>query len=277
MNYLIGLGVAIFSIVFSLVHLKQDVSQFSDPIALATVFGGTTAVFFMIFPWDYYKALFRCIRGIAIKQEKFDTKIKIASLKFLENRARGINNTEEIAKSLRPSVASTLLENGVELVGLGMEFDKIQSILKTRTQQSLIRTKRASEAIRSLAKYPPAFGLLGTVLGLVTMMREISSGSSSTEAGLKMSIALVATLYGILLSNLILNPLAEAMNHFLGRERNRAEFMIQTIKLYYEQSTQIESNEVIQSYFNPVNMELTDFDGANEGGAEEPSAPEAVA
>lgn len=267
MTFVIGLSVALASIAFALFHLNQNLTQFLDPIALATVIGGTIAVFFMIFPWDYYKALFRCIRGIAIKQENFDTKLKKSCFKFLEDSRRGVNEVATLSKNLRPSVASTLLENGVELVSLGMEFDKIQSILRTRTQQSLLRARRASETVRSLAKYPPAFGLLGTVLGLVAMMREISSGSSATEAGLKMSVALVATLYGILLSNLVLNPLAEAMNNFLSREKNRADFVVQTIKLYYEHATRVESHEVLQSYFNPVNMELTDFDNANEESA----------
>jgi chemotaxis protein MotA len=244
MSYLSGLLVAFLAIFYASTHLGQGIDQFFDPVAVAAVLGGTIAVFLMIFPRDHFKDLRGNIRGVLRQAKKFDIKVKRNILLFSENPA----NLKTVVKALRLSLVGKILSEGTELVGLGIEIERIEFILKTRVQQALLRRKRAADAIRSLAKYPPAFGLLGTVLGLVSMMREISTGSGSGEAGLKMSIALVATLYGILVANLILNPLAEAMTSFIARERARCDFAIQAIKLYHEGTTQIESQEILQSY-----------------------------
>jgi chemotaxis protein MotA len=110
---------------------------------------------------------------------------------------------------------------------------------------------RVSGAIRSLAKYPPAFGLVGTVLGLVSLMRAISQGTNSSEAGLRMAVALVATLYGLLTANLFLNPAGERVSVHTAEEKKAAEIAMQAVLLAADSVSLLEAQEVLNSYVRP--------------------------
>ena len=73
-----------------------------------------------------------------------------------------------------------------------------------------------------MAKYAPGFGLLGTVIGLIQLL---SSLNSPDELGHGMALALVTTFYGIMLSNLIFQPIAGRL-YVLDRDEERHNTML---------------------------------------------------
>ena len=82
-------------------------------------------------------------------------------------------------------------------------------------------------------------------------MRGISAGIDSKETGLRMAVALVATFYGLILSNLVLNPLGEWLIEEAKKDQQKAEMAIETVGLMMEGVNIVEVQERINSFLDP--------------------------
>ncbi len=244
MIYLLGILVAVFSLVAAVLHLHQQAAHFWDFVAFACVSGGTIAVALMIFPWQYRRSIFSAIgtlfspRGI----QEADT-IQVC-MEFFKSISSGARSWDEPARTL----SDEILRDGAELLALGFNTEKIHEILEERIYQSFERSQKIANAFRSLSKYPPAFGLAGTVLGLVTLMRKVSAGADAKQTGFMMAIALMATFYGLLTANLLVAPLGENLAKTAVAQRKSAEIALQTIILLANKASLLEAQEVLNSY-----------------------------
>ncbi len=248
MFYLSGLLIAVCSILFSIVHLRQSASNYFDPVGLAVVIGGTFAVSVMILPWEMHVEIRDALKRL-FGNRKLDLKaVNLECFELIRKVQTG--NTE--FKAVSPSIVGQTLTDGSELIGLGFSAEKIHHILEERIFQWAERKQKVANSIRSLAKYPPAFGLVGTVLGLVSLMRAISDGASSSEAGFRMAVALVATLYGLLTANLVLNPAGENVLRSSTEERKAAEIALEAVILACEGVNLLEAQETLNSHVSPA-------------------------
>lgn len=247
MFYLSGLILALCSILFSIVHLRQSASNYLDPVALAVVIGGTIAVSLMVLPWEMHGEIKDALKRL-LRSRKLDAKaVTLECFEFIRKMKSG--DTE--FKATSPSIIGQTLTDGGELIGLGFTPEKIHHILEERIFQWAERKQKVANSFRSLAKYPPAFGLVGTVLGLVSLMRAISDGASSSEAGFRMAVALVATLYGLLTANLVLNPAGENVLRSSTEERKAAEIALEAVILASHGANLLEAQETLNSHVSP--------------------------
>lgn len=243
MFYIVGLLIAFASIVTSIMHLKQSIFTYFDFVALAVVFGGSSSVALIILPWEYSQDIWRAVKGLLSPIEKNQKSLIIECLTYIYTRERGAQTPVSTT-----GLAGDILRDGDELISLGFKSEKIENILLERVHQKASTYQSISHAIRSLAKYPPAFGLVGTVLGLVSLMRSVADGAPSAEIGVRMAVALVATLYGLLLSNLVVNPAGESLLKIATEEKKQAELAVQAILLAAERTSLLESQEVLNSF-----------------------------
>jgi chemotaxis protein MotA len=266
MFYLSGLLVALLSIFFSIVHLRQNASNYFDPVGLAVVIGGTIAVAVMTLPWEMHREIRLALKRL-LGNQRLD--VKAINLECFEMIQRVRSGAQDF-KPTSPSIIGQTMIDGVELIGLGFNEEKIEMILEERLFQWNERKTKVANAIRSLAKYPPAFGLVGTVLGLVSLMRAISDGASSSEAGFRMAVALVATLYGLLTANLVLNPAGENVLKSTSEERHAAELALQAVLLAAKGVNLLEAQEMLNSFVAPeerINILGSTRDSESEGEA----------
>ena len=270
MYFIIGLTVSAFSIVWSIIHLRQSAVSYFDPVGFAVVIGGTLAVAIITLPWELTSEIADSLKSLfGIKRIDFK-QLNRECLELLKRIESG--NTAHVLKD--KSITSRTLADGIELIELGFTTEKIENILDERVTFWLEHKKKVANSIRSLAKYPPAFGLVGTVLGLVSLMRAISEGASSTETGFRMAVALVATLYGLLIANLVLNPAGENILKAANEEKKSADIALETILLASEKVTLLESQEILNSKVSPrdrVNM-LSNYSLENTESADENAA-----
>jgi len=100
------------------------------------------------------------------------------------------------------------LQKGVGLCVDGIELDQIRAILEADVAATSARHKRGAEILEGMGQAAPAFGMIGTLIGLVQMLATLEDPSSIGPA---MAVALLTTLYGALLSNVICLPLADKL------------------------------------------------------------------
>jgi chemotaxis protein MotA len=214
---------SIFILTAALSHLGQSPKTYYDFVAFTIVWGGTLAVGSALLPWEYGREIKKAF-GFLIKKEKAQfQRILSLSKTLFETRESNIHNPQYLYEYI--------LRDGAEFIQLGLPKERILIILEDQIAMSTRRLKRVGLALRNLAKYPPAFGLVGTVLGLVNLMRQLEGAVDASKLGSEMSIALVATMYGLLVANFLISPLAEFIMKKVEEEEEYADLALEAISL----------------------------------------------
>jgi len=242
MKFIIGLLLSCIGFYAASVHLEQHLKDYWDFVAFSVVIFGSLAI--LVIGMPYLSALSLL-------------KIFLHKFFFLSPRLKQTAMTcYQVSSDLMPLsktrfIEEQILNDGLELISLGMEKEKIEHVLYLRIENYEQQIHLLSGWLRRTAKYPPAFGLAGTVLGLIHLMRGISDGITTKETGLRMAVALVATFYGIIISNLILNPLGEWLLEQLKFDQRKCEMAIETIFLIIDKENSIHIQETLNSYLAP--------------------------
>ncbi len=244
MLYLFGIFIAFVSLMASILHLNQSALSYFDFVGFAMVIGGTSATAVITFPWDIRGEIFFRVKELFTRPMPKNKELLDECMRVNQSVAKGNYAVPIQGRGLHKQI----LRDGLELIQLGLGVDKIELILKERLYHAVGRSKQVGSAMRSLAKYPPAFGLAGTVLGLVHLMRGVSEGMAPQETGIRMAIALIATFYGLLVANLIVNPAGEAISRNAHEEEKLGEIALQSILLAAERVNLLEAQEMLNSY-----------------------------
>ena len=201
---LVGILTGILLIVASVTLSAEHPGIFLNLPGLLIVIGGTIAATFISYPMKELRQLYRSFRLIWKHHELLvDQEIEeIVRVSMLLGRGRLGAIEDELAKTNNP-----FLRTGIQLVIDRTPPADIDSLLKWRIFK--LKRQEASEAqvFRAMAAFAPAFGMAGTLLGLVNMLYAMGDANFET-IGRNLGIALTTTLYGIVLANLLLRPVA---------------------------------------------------------------------
>lgn len=119
-----------------------------------------------------------------------------------KNGLQGLENeiTDEVRKD------NPFLAYGADLVVTGYTGAEIRNILEHMMESQSERNRRETDALKKMGGDAPAFGMLGTLIGLIIMLSNM--GGDPSTIGPSMAVALVTTFYGIILARVIFIPLA---------------------------------------------------------------------
>jgi len=240
MKIIIGNIILFLGIFLSIIHLEQGISSYWDFVAFFVVIFGTIAVSLMTSPAMRIR--------IIIRQLLSSFQNPSAKRESAINNAVKVLNGEKFKSTINSRIDERILADGLELVKLGFSSEKIKTILEQRIDKSAEDHMMIANWVRGLAKYPPAFGLVGTVLGLIHLMRGLAEGSDPKETGIRMAIALVATLYGLILSNAFINPVGERIRNNILEEINLCEISVKSVLMFKENTNLLEAQEFLSSY-----------------------------
>ena len=105
-------------------------------------------------------------------------------------------------------IKSPFMRTGLRLLVDGMPGDAICTVLDWRMREQEARELKEAAVFRSMATYAPAFGMAGTLIGLVNMLRLMGEGVTPELIGQHLAFALITTLYGLVLANALFKPIA---------------------------------------------------------------------
>ncbi|MHB1206315.1 MAG: motility protein A [Rhodospirillaceae bacterium] len=106
------------------------------------------------------------------------------------------------------SLSSPFILTGVRFLTDGMPMESIGPVLEWRMRQQEALERSEAAVFRTMATYAPAFGMAGTLIGLVNMLRLMGAGATPAQIGTNLAFALITTLYGLVFANALLKPLA---------------------------------------------------------------------
>lgn len=186
-------------------------SAFVDGPALACVLGGTTAAVMICYPWQTLRGLGRALRKVFVHRPT-DVAELIEALVALSETARrdGLLAMETDVAGLR----HPFLTLGVQLTVDGTRPEIIDDVMRSEMRAVAVRQAAEKSLMEQFGRYAPAYGLIGTLLGLVMMLGNMSDPAA---IGPGMAVALLTTLYGAVLANAVFLPCAEKLN-FLNKQ-----------------------------------------------------------
>lgn len=117
-----------------------------------------------------------------------------------------------------------LISKGLELLVLGVDKHTIRQVLETEIDRIEFRDLKAAHVFESMGGYSPTIGILGAVLGLIHVMRNLADPSS---LGTGIAVAFVATIYGVGLANLIFLPVANKLKTCVARQVHYDEMIVE--------------------------------------------------
>jgi len=121
-------------------------------------------------------------------------------------------------------VDDPLIEHGAQLAADGLSGDDIEVVLRSELEAYLDRQEEGREVVSYLSTVAPAFGMIGTLIGLVLMLGNLEDPSA---VGSGMATALLTTLYGALLANVAFAPLAKKLEQRSREEAFLGEIAVQ--------------------------------------------------
>ncbi|MDR2892311.1 MAG: MotA/TolQ/ExbB proton channel family protein [Deltaproteobacteria bacterium] len=187
------------------------VDTFVDLPSVLIVFGGTFATIILMFPLNFLKSAFK-VTMKCFFYKPLNYKEIVNQLVTLGEKAR----KESIVSLEKVSTPYPFLNRGLQLVSDGTEQGLLRTILDIDMSLMQQRHWRCQDIFKTMGTYAPAFGMIGTLIGLVQMLRNMDDPSSIGPA---MAVALLTTLYGSLLSNIVFLPLAKKLE-----ERSNDEY-----------------------------------------------------
>lgn len=215
---LIG-AIAGFSLLLVTMMVSGSLLMYWDFLSLVIVVGGAMLSVLMRFPLRVFiKGMLTGMEVISSSTEEPEELIE--TLVDLANKAR----KESILALEKETFANEFLAKGIKMCVDGAEPRLIEEIM---TDDIIILKKRMSNAksvFQELGDATPAFGMIGTVIGLIVIMANLSDPS---KIGPGLAVALVTTLYGAAAANIIFIPIAKKLK-FLGGEEVRNFKIIKT-------------------------------------------------
>lgn len=160
-------------------------------------------------------------------------------------RYGNIRPAEEAARQIPDPV----LRRGCELVLDGFPRPQLAIALQRQIAEQRERLVRPVELLRAMAGYAPSLGMFGTLLGLLEMLFGTSSGDIS-HMGAAMGFAMMTTVYGLVLSNLVLKPLATKLEQRNRRYLTQSIVAMQAVMLLFER----QHPEYIRDVINDVRV-----------------------
>ena len=217
LTYIIGTLTALVIMVAGMMFTSDDLGNFImsakqiwnfiDPASVLITIGCTVAVVVASFPPKMLRAMPRHFR-IMLNTKKYDPMYYIDQLVELAQVARknGLLALEEKANAQD----DPFFKQAIMLIVDANDADKVRGILNNDIECMSARHDGVAGMYERGSSVAPAFGMVGTLVGLINMLKNmnISSEGGSSSIGSDMGTALITTLYGCILAHVIFNPIA---------------------------------------------------------------------
>jgi chemotaxis protein MotA len=256
-----------FGLIVGTIVVGGGAAQFVHLPSFMIVFGGSFAATLVNFPLDQVIATLKVAAKAFRKQENRELE---AVMTFTElariARRDGILALDKQLKEME----EPFMKLGLEMAVDGTEPDTILDIMETEVSSLAARHKTGQGIFTSLGTYAPAFGMIGTLIGLVKMLGSLDDPSS---IGPSMAIALITTFYGAVLGNLVYLPMAGKLKAKSSTEILFKQMIIEGVLAIQRGVHPRNIERKLLNYIAPKDRSLDEEEA--EAGSAAPTAPAA--
>lgn len=258
LGVIVGIAGGFALIVMSIFTSGGNIMAYVNVPSLLMVVGGSFAAVLVANPLSRVLGMMKFV-NVALRVPVMEYERIISSLVNFSEKARreGLLALEDDLEE----VEDEFMRKGIQLVVDGTDPEIIRSVLYNDLNQLQERHAVGIKLFDDWGKFAPAFGMIGTLAGLIAMLANLDDTSS---IGPKMSLALITTMYGTILANLALIPIKSKLE-----DRDRDEALLREIMIEGILSIQSGDNprileEKLLSFLPPVRREAVRQESARE-------------
>lgn len=231
-------------LVFAFIEEGGNPSALVSPTSALIVIGGTFGVLGVSFPFKTLKKLPKLF-GIAFKSHKQD---RTEILNYFEElatlvRRDGLLSLEK--KITGGEINDPFLIAGLQMVVDGTDVDNLKHTLETKISNTEERHSKGMAVFKAAGGYAPTLGVVGTCMGLVNVLADLSDPAALGE---KVAVAFIATLYGISTANIIWLPIATKLETLDADEAVTKYMMLDGIMMLQNGSNPALIREHLEGY-----------------------------
>ncbi|MCR4318100.1 MAG: motility protein A [Planctomycetes bacterium] len=225
---IIGIIIGVSFVAFGML---SDLPAFWDPPSVFVVLGGSFGAIVISLPLKDSLGMGKVLKHVFI----WKTADPVALINQLVGFADLARRDGILAlQSVTETIEDKFLVQGINLAVDGTDPDQILETMRTELRYLQERHESGAQIPNAFQKYSPAFGMIGTLIGLLLMLRSLDDPQSIGPA---MSVALVTTFYGALVANLIMGPFTDKL-----KIRNKEEVLMKEIIIHGVMSIQSGDN-----------------------------------
>ncbi len=258
LSTLIGLASGLGLIIFGIIITGGTFNSFVSIPSVVITIGGSFAALMVANPLSRILGLMRYV-NISLRIPNYEEERIISQLVTFSEKARreGLLALEDDLEE----VEDEFLRKGIQMVVDGTDPDIIKNILYNELNQIQSRHAIGIKIFDDWGKLAPAFGMIGTLIGLIVMLGRIEDKSA---IGTGMSTALVTTLYGAFLANLVFIPIKSNLDDKDAAETLVKEIMIEGILSIQSGDNPRILEEKLLSFLPPIRREAVRQEAARE-------------
>jgi len=243
---IIGIILGIGSILGGILLMTPDLGMFGSVSSFAIVFGGMIASVSVAFPLQEVMKLGAAM-GAVFKgsKEKLGDEVD-GAVEVSETARKGVAELE----SKVSSIDSPFFRDGVQMVIDGMAIEELTDILSTRIDYRESRERTQADLFKNMGVMSPAWGMIGTLIGLVVMLSGFGEGGTDT-LGAGMSAALITTFYGAVFANLFFLPMSAKILTRVAFHSTQQSLYLEAVRLIHQKKHPIIVREKLNSYIPP--------------------------
>ena len=219
----IGVVCAIMLIAGSIMIGTAPITAFIDIPSILVVCGGSIAAGLICFPLKSMlgspKVLLKTIFN------KSDDKLQL--IKLLVGLAETARRDGLLALEAKLNdIQNPLVRTGIQMSVDGSTPEVVEQVLRTEAEALAARHREGKAIMDQMGRFAPAYGMIGTLLGLIMMLADMSDPS---KLGAGMAVALITTLYGAIMANVFFCPFAEKLGLLSRSELVAVEIAIRGV------------------------------------------------
>ncbi len=249
---LAGFLLACALILGSILMGSAPLTAFIDIPSVLVVIGGATAAGMMAFPLKSFMALPMVFKKAFLNKQN-DLLTIINQLVSLAEVAR--RDGLLALDSKLEEVDNPVIKSGLQMAIDGNDADTIESVMRTEMEAIARRHKEGRSILDQLARFAPAYGMIGTLMGLIMMLSDMSDPSS---IGSGMAVALITTLYGAIAANVVFQPFAEKLGLLSKYELNSIELVVRGVLAIQSGESPRALEQRLLTYIHPKKRPVKD-------------------
>lgn len=250
----IGIVASVLLLACVLLLSADTAMSFINLPGMAIVIAGTLAATFISYPLREVVRVVRVV-GVVFRREDSYVEDDIAELVSMA-RLWFKGDIRAVEKALAQT-RNPFLRTGVQLVIDNTRDTEIIDLLRWRIARLKARELAEAQVFRTMAAYAPAFGMLGTLVGLVNMLQNMQGGDLAV-IGPAMAVALLSTFYGILIANLVCKPIAVKLERRTEQRLIAMNMVLEGVSLIAKRRLPSFVEETLNSFIANYHDEIRD-------------------
>lgn len=251
---LIGVAVGAITLLVAAAFSGAQPGNYINLPGLVIVLGGTCAALLISYPLHEVRRIFSLVRTV-FRDERLDSQKDIDELAAMAKM--WMNDDVRKVEAELSRISNPFLRTGVQLIIDNTPEDQIIELLQWRIARLRARERAEAHMFRIMASFAPAFGMLGTLVGLINLMSVLGSGSMDA-IGRHLAVGLMTTFYGILLANMICKPIAIKLERRTEKRVERMNMIMQGISMMCDKRGPAAVRATLEAFMMHIEDEIND-------------------